>query len=176
MSVFSPLSERLRVAHLSPNRDNPFDIAPDAAARREIAAELSLSELPHMRFSGRVQASGAEEWALDGKLSATVVQPCVITLDPVTTEISETVSLLFSPHVAAPEEDEVEMGDDSVEPLGQWIDIGAIAIEALSLALPTHPRAPGAELPEDASDPGPEEESSRKPFAGLADLMKRGEN
>ncbi|SDE14395.1 Uncharacterized metal-binding protein YceD, DUF177 family [Paracoccus isoporae] len=173
MSVFTPLSDRLRVAHLSPGRDNEFTVAPDAAARRAIAAELGLSDLPDMRFEGAVRASGADEWALSGRLSARVVQPCVITLEPVETEIAEPVSLIFSPHVAAPEEEEVEMGDDSVEPLGQTIDIGAIAIEALSLALPTHPRAPGAEMPEIAGDDAPGPEETRKPFAGLAEMMKK---
>lgn len=173
MSVFTPLSDRLRVAHLSPGRDNAFALEPDAAARQAIAAELGLSDLPAMRFSGAVRASGADEWALTGRLEATVVQPCVITLEPVTTVITEPVSLIFSPHVSAPEEDEVEMGDDSVEPLGQSIDIGAIAIEALSLALPTHPRAPGAEMPAIAGDDAPEPEETRKPFAGLAAMMKK---
>ena len=172
MSVYSPLSERLRVAHLSPNRDNEFEIRPDQAARHAIAQELALLDLPALRFAGHVRAAGADEWALNGRLIATVVQPCVVTLDPVQTEISEEVSLIFSPHLAAPDEDEIEMGDDSLEPLGQTIDIGAIAIEALSLALPTHPRAPGAELDGGATDEEEEGDDRRKPFAGLADLMK----
>ena len=90
---------------------------------------------------------------------------------PVETTLTEDVSLIFSPHVATPDEEEIEMGDDTVEPLGQWIQLGDIALEALSLALPTHPRAPGAELPEDAQDDTGAEEP-RRPFAGLADLMK----
>ena len=171
MNTSNPLPERLRVSHLSPSRPNSFDLAPDAAARRAIADELDLLDLPAFRFEGAIRASGSDAWALTGQLRATVVQACVITLAPVETTLTEDVSLIFSPYVATPDEEEIEMGDETVEPLGQWIQLGDIALEALSLALPTHPRAPGAELPEDAQeDTGAEE--PRRPFAGLADLMK----
>ncbi|MFD1797614.1 DUF177 domain-containing protein [Paracoccus aurantiacus] len=175
MPASSPLPDRLRVAHLSPARDNEFDLKPDAGARAAIAAEMELSDLPKLRFTGRVRARGSDEWVLDGTLRATVVQPCVVTLDPVTTPLEEQVSLVFSPHVTTPEEDEIEMGDETIEPLGQWIDLGAIALEALALALPTHPRKDGAELPEAAADDdaGAASAETRKPFAGLADLMKK---
>ncbi|NHF71733.1 YceD family protein [Paracoccus xiamenensis] len=171
MNVSNPLPERLRVSHLSPSRPNPFDLTPDATARSAIADELDLLDLPQFRFEGAIRASGSDAWALTGQLSATVVQACAITLAPVKTKLTEEVSLLFSPHVATPEEEEVEMGDETVEPLGQWIRLGDIALEALALALPPHPRAPGAELPQDVQDDGAEDEP-RRPFAGLADLMK----
>lgn len=163
------------MAHLSPSRPNEFDIAPDAGARARIAAEMELLALPEVRFSGAIRASGAEDWALSGKLVARVVQPCAITLDPVETAIAEDVTLIFSPHVTAPDEEEVEMGDDSIEPLGAWIELGDIALEALSLALPSHPLSPGAEMPETAIGDDPTEDEGRKPFAGLADLLKKGD-
>ncbi|MFV0408884.1 MAG: YceD family protein [Paracoccus sp. (in: a-proteobacteria)] len=176
MSARNPLPDRLRVAHLSPAQPNEFDLTPDEASRAQIARDLDLIALPMLRFSGDIRASGGDDWALNGRLVAQLVQPCAITLDPVTTDIDEEVALIFSPHVSTPDEEEVEMGDDSVEPLGQWINIGEIGLEALSLALPTHPLAPGAEMPETAIDPDDEGDSgeTRKPFAGLADLMKKG--
>jgi uncharacterized metal-binding protein YceD (DUF177 family) len=63
------------------------------------------------------------------------------------------------------------MGDEDLEPLGAVIDIEAIMIETLTLALPLYPRAEGAAL--DSSDDTPFEEEGRKPFAGLADLLKQ---
>ena len=61
--------------------------------------------------------------------------------------------------------------DDEIEPLGDRIDLGLVATEALALALPAYPRKPGASsgrptlgLPAtDASD-------AVKPFAALAAL------
>lgn len=173
MSERNPLPERLRVAHLSPNRPNPFDLQPAEDRLQALAGQLDLTALPALRFTGEVRASGSDEWALDGRLTARVVQPCVITLEPVETDITEDVSLIFSPHVTDPEEEEVEMGDETVEPLGQSIMLGEIAIEALTLALPVNPRAPGAEMPAPAEEVDMTGDEGRKPFAGLADLLKK---
>ena len=69
--------------------------------------------------------------------------------------------------------------DDEIEPLGDRIDLGLVAIEALALALPPYPRKPGATLgPATAAARGaaPLEESALKPFAALAALRgKMGE-
>ncbi len=70
------------------------------------------------------------------------------------------------------------MPDETVEPLPAVIDAGAVMVEALTLALPPYPRAAEAEFagaaaaPEGAA-PLTEEETTR-PFAGLADLLKKG--
>jgi len=164
---------RFRVAQLNPRHATAFELAPDAAARAAIATELDLSALPALRFGGEIRPAPHDAWEVAARLSAKVVQPCVVTLAPVKTSISEEVHRIFSPHVTTPEGDEVEMGDDELEPLGQVIDIEAMMIEALSLALPLYPRAEGAALDTPEDEPG---EETRKPFAGLADLMKKTEN
>ena len=110
-------------------------------------------------------------------LGATVVQDCVATLDPVTTRIDAAASALrFRPCRAGNVGGEVEAPeDDSVEPLPDEIDLAAVMIEALSLALPPFPRTDGVELGEVAvTEPGvaPLRDGDLKPFAGLADLKK----
>ncbi|MEG4644395.1 uncharacterized metal-binding protein YceD (DUF177 family) [Paracoccus pantotrophus] len=160
---------RFRVAHLNPRQPTDFALAPAAPARRALAAELGLIALPRLGFSGRIRAVASDAWEVTGTLSARVVQPCVVTLAPVETELRETLHRVFSPHAGTPEGDEVEMPDEDLEPLGQFIDIEAIMTEALALALPLYPRAEGAAL--DAPETAPEE-GIRKPFAGLADLLK----
>ena len=100
---------------------------------------------------GPLRAHGTDSWLLTATLAARVTQPCVITLKPVRTDISEPVRIQFSPHVAAPEGDEIEMPDETLEPLGNFIDLTAIMVEALSLALPAYPRAEGASLPQAAA-------------------------
>jgi len=164
---------RFRVAQLNPRHPTAFELAPDAAARAAIATELDLSALPALRFTGEIRPAPNDAWEVEARLSAKVVQPCVVTLTPVKTSISEQVHRIFSPHATTPEGDEVEMGDDELEPLGQVIDIEAMMIETLSLALPLYPRAQGAAL--DTPEDEPEEET-RKPFANLAELMKKNEN
>ncbi|MTH78639.1 YceD family protein [Paracoccus aestuariivivens] len=160
---------RYRVAQLNPRQPTSFELAPDADTRAAIATELQLSALSALRFKGEIRPVQSDAWEVTGRLTAKVVQPCVVTLAPVKTSLTENVHRIFSPHVTAPEGDEVEMGDDETELLGQFIDVEAMMIETLSLALPLYPRAEGAELdtPEDEA-----EEETRKPFAGLADLLK----
>ncbi|ABL69990.1 YceD family protein [Paracoccus denitrificans] len=164
---------RFRVAHLNPRQPTDFALAPAAPAREALAAELGLNALPRLRFSGRIRALASDAWEVTGELAARVVQPCVVTLAPVATDLREEVHRVFSPHVGTPEDDEVEMPDEELEPLGQFIDVEAIMTEALVLALPLYPRAEDAAL--DAPEPAPEE-PARKPFAGLADLLKQPKN
>lgn len=164
-------STRFRVAHLNPHQPTEFRIGPDAEARKAIAADLGLLALPRLGFTGKIRAKGHDSWELAGELIATVVQPCVVTLAPVTTTLKEPVHLIFSPHTSAPEGEEIEMPDDEIEPLGQFIDATQVMSEALALALPLYPRAEGAEL--DAPVEETPEEEGRRPFAGLADLLKK---
>lgn len=161
---------RLRVAHLNPRSPTAFSIRPDAEARAAIAQELDISALPALRFDGELRAEGGDAWRLTGKLEARVVQPCVVTLRPVKTDLSERVVRVYSPHLTTPDGDEVEMPDETLEPLGQFIDLEAAMIEELALALPEYPRAEGADLP----DPAPEEvqADTRRPFAGLDKLLR----
>lgn len=167
-----PYSHRVRISQLNPRHGHDFDLIPDADARARIARALDLTDLPSVRLAGRIAATGADAWLLTARLTARVVQPCVVTLAPVATTLEEEVRRRYSPHVADPEGEEVEMADDEVEPLGQAIDLGAVLVEALSLALPLYPRAPGAAL-EDGPAPEQDGADSRRPFAGLGDLLAR---
>ncbi|MCF3973741.1 YceD family protein [Paracoccus salsus] len=172
MTAPSSSTQRLRVAHLNPRHANPFALEPDADTRRAIAAELGISELPRLGFHGELRAKGGDAWVLTGRLTARVVQPCVVTLKPVRTNLVEDVRREYSPHVHDPEAEEVEMPDETLEPLGQFIDLSAVMIEALSLALPDYPRAAGAEREGDLiEDDAPD---TRRPFEGLDRLLGGG--
>lgn len=163
--------QRLRVAHLNPNAANPFHLRPDADARQAIAGELGLEQLSRLDFQGNVRAEGREGWKLTGTLKARVTQPCVVTLKPVRSDVESPVSLRFSPDPHIPEGEEIEMPDEDLEPLGQFIDLTAIMTEALSLALPEYPRAPDAELDAPASDEDTAPVDTRRPFADLDKLL-----
>jgi uncharacterized metal-binding protein YceD (DUF177 family) len=172
-----PVSMPLRTATLGGRKPTRFDFRPDAAQRDALALVLGISAIPALRFKGEVRPLGRSDLVLEAQLDATVVQPCVISLAPVTTQIQETVLRKYLRDYALPEEDEAEMSeDDTSEPLPDSIDPGAVMTEALALALPDYPRAPGAVHGEVAvAPPGamPLRDADLKPFAGLADLAKR---
>ncbi len=165
----------LSVAALPKGRATEFSVRGTAAVAGDIAAGLGLLKLDKLRLSGRIEPVGKADWRLRGELGATVTQSCVVTLEPVTTRIDEPVERLFlAAGLPEPEGGETEVPeDDSVEALGDTIDLLAVATEALALALPPYPRADGATL-EDAqfTEPGqtPMTDDDAKPFAGLKAL------
>lgn len=167
----APYSHRLRADRLPARRATDIDLVPDAEARARIAAALDLTALPSARLTGTLAPAPADAWAFEGRLRAEVVQPCGVTLAPVTTRIDEALRRVWSPHAdgAPAGSEEVEMGDDEIEPLRAEIDLGAVLVEALALAIPPFPRAPGAtlEVSDEAGD------DRRRPFAALGDLLKR---
>ncbi len=172
----------LRVADLPQNAATPFELRPDNDTLEPIKRELGLLGLRKLSFVGQLSAQGKRDWVLKGKLGATVIQPCVVTLEPVTTRIDTPVTRVFLADWTDPGEPEFEIPeDDETEPLGAEIDPAQVMIEALSLALPQYPRKDGAELEQaDYTEPGKKAMTDEdvKPFAGLADLrdaMKKDE-
>lgn len=168
---------RFRSGALSPRRPTRFDYHPDAATLAAQASELGLLGLHQLRFQGEIAPDGRGAFLLTGSLVAEARQACVVTLEPVTTRVREAVSRRFVPDLPEPAGEEVEMApDDTVEPLPEVIDIAEIAAEALMLALPLYPRAPGAELGAKlyaGEGVTPLSDSDLKPFAGLAALAGR---
>lgn len=167
----------LRVSALVVGEPTPVLVVPGAETRRAIAQDLGLIGLRKLRLVGRIEPEGLRDWRLVARLGATVVQPCVATLAPVTTRIDEDVSRIWRADYAEPQGDEVELPDEvDDEPLGAAIDIGAVMVEALALALPVYPRAGGAALEAAAvTEPGKAAltDETAKPFAGLAALRDK---
>ena len=108
------------------------------------------------------------------------MQPCVVTLEPVTTRIDQTLRRQYVADYVDIDEPEAEVPeDDSVEPLGQWIDPAVVMIEALALAVPDYPRKNDAQLGQMLyTKPGeaPMTDEDARPFAGLADFKQKLES
>ena len=107
-----------------------------------------------------------------GRVSATVGQACVVTLEPLTNEIDEEIAVAFAPQVAAArqagEGGPAKETADETEPLiDGTIDLGVLATEFLILGLDPYPRKPEAvfQPPQDAT-------AEEGPFAALAALKK----
>lgn len=177
MTQTPPSPTALRVSALSQNTSTAFELRPKKAELTALAAQLEVLALRKLSFVGTVSALGAVDWQLDATLGFTVVQPCAVTVEPVTTRIDVPVRRLYQRDyidVDAPEAEVLD--DDEVEPLTHWIDPGDVMIEALVLHLPLYPRAPGAELGAVmVSEPGvrPMTDEDARPFAGLAALKEQ---
>ena len=102
-----------------------------------------------------------------GRVKARVGQTCVVTLEPIESDLGEAVDLVF----ASPEASQTKAGDadEPPEPLADGsLDLGAIATEFLILGIDPYPRKAGAEFAPVNADDG-----DAHPFAGLEALKKR---
>lgn len=176
-------SQIIALARLGRATDTEFTFEPDAEARADIAQELSLRGLKKVRLTGNLRAVDRYDWHLTARLGATAVQECVVTLDPVTTRIDKDVVRNYLADLPEPTEEDFEIPeDDTIEALPKSLDLRELLIEALALALPDFPRAPGVELGQAVfAAPGvrPMSDEDAKPLAGLAALRDKlgdGEN
>ena len=163
-------------------RDHAVSVEASAAERTAIAEFLDLEAVETLVLTGTLAREGRAGWRFDGQLEAQAAQRCVVTLEPVPTAISELINRHWSPDAKPPQAEDAVFGLDSEldeeppEPLGAEIDLGAVAVETLALALDPYPRAPGADLDATrAAPPGvaPLTDEAVKPFAGLAALRER---
>lgn len=180
MSPTPPSATSLRVANLSQTAPTPFSLRPDAAAMAALVQALDLSGLRKLSFEGSLKPTGDSDWQLKGRLGATVTQPCIATLEPVITRIDIDVVRTFIRDyidIDAPEAEVPE--DDSIEPLGAWIDPAVVMEEALALAVPEYPRKEDSQpTTTRVTEPGktPMTDEEARPFAGLAALKQQLEN
>lgn len=168
---------QFRTGAISPRKPTRFSYSPSAAERADLAADLGLLALYALDMMGEIRPAGRDELVLEAQLVARADQPCSITLAPVPASLNEPVRRRYVAGLTLPDGEEVEMPeDDTVEPMPEVIDVAEIAAEALALALPLYPRAPGAELGQAlyAGDGvTPLSDADLKPFAGLQGLAAK---
>lgn len=167
----------LVIADLPARKPTRFSLDPDGAACAAMADRLGVSGLRKVHLRGELRPQGGRDWGLVAQLGATVLQPCAVTLEPVTTRIDERVERLYMHDLPEITGQEVEMPeDDRLDPLPDQIDLMALLEEALALAVPMYPRADGAQLDTHVfAAPGvaPMTDDDAKPFAGLAALREK---
>ncbi|WP_374396172.1 YceD family protein [Tabrizicola sp.] len=173
----APRPTRFRTGGLSPRKPTRFNYRPDAGDKAALADDLGLIALHRLELTGEIRPAGRDELVLEATLTAVVDQACSVTLAPVPAQVSEPVRRRYVAGLESPDGEEVEMPeDDSVEPMPEVIDLAEIAAEALALALPLYPRAPGAEFAEGlhaAEGVTPLTDADLKPFAGLQGLAAK---
>jgi hypothetical protein len=151
-----------------------MEIEAPEPARAAIAALAGLRALPRLGavFDLIRQGPGIH---VSGRVWATVGQTCVVSLEPMESEVEEAVDVSFSPQVAAQAASAGEghhaKPDDEEPPeplIAGQVDLGALAVEFLLLGIDPYPRKAGAEF----SAPKVEDGGDH-PFAALATLKKR---
>jgi hypothetical protein len=135
-----------------PEEGRHFALAPDPDTRASIARLAGLRDLPHLEADFDITRQAGDGLRVVGRVSATVGQTCVVSLEPLVNNIEENVDLLFMPKsaidatVADTEKSDAraETKWNEPEPLvGGVVDLGVVATEFLILGLDPYPRKPG---------------------------------
>jgi hypothetical protein len=158
-----------------PEAGRHFDLVADGDVRAAVARLAGVRDLPRLEAAFDVKRHGQRGLRVAGRVSATVGQYCVVTLEPLANDIEEEVDLLFVPKQAeapARAESEAEREPHAAnwnkpEPLVDGlVDLGALATEFLILGIDPYPRKPGAVF-----QPSSDSKPDGGPFA-LAGLTK----
>jgi uncharacterized metal-binding protein YceD (DUF177 family) len=144
-----------------------LDLVADERVRSALAALAGLLDIPTLCASIDLDRHGNGLRAT-GRVSATVQQTCVVTLEPMENRVDESIDVIFAPssaeHVA--DDDTASQSDEPPEALSDGTaDLGAIATEFFLLGIDPYPRKPGAHFA-----PPAEESAAATPFATLAKL------
>ena len=170
-----PWSVPVAVADI-PESGKQFDLIADESTRAEVAQVAGLRSVARLQATFNVVRHGSDGLRVDGEVSATVGQNCVVTLEPIDNEIKEDVNLVFMPRPAPAVSQDGAEGLDLIDPdepeplIGGTIDLGALATEFLIVGIDPYPRKPDATF-----DCPAEQDESAHPFAALAALKKNSE-
>jgi uncharacterized metal-binding protein YceD (DUF177 family) len=144
-----------------------LDIVADHQVRAGLASLAGVLDVPRLEAAIDVARHGGGLRAT-GRLTATVGQTCVVTLEPMENQVDEFIDVVFVPAPAGEFADQNAAfeADEPPETLSDGTaDIGALAAEFLLLGIDPYPRKPGAHFA-----PPAEESAAATPFATLAKL------
>ncbi|MFC3071827.1 YceD family protein [Shinella pollutisoli] len=176
-----PFSYPVRVGHISAN---PVEvtISADAEERAGLARLWGVLEVRALSAAFQVQRWKRDGVRLKGRVSADIVQACVVTLEPVEAHIDEPVEAVFVPEGSklARMPVAVEGGEMLLDPdgpdapevfSGDTIDAGAVAAEHAALAIDPYPRKSDAVF-EGHTESTRKDDRKPSPFAALKDWKK----
>lgn len=152
------------------------DIEAGAAAREAMAEVAGLREILSARAALDVTPKSGGRVHVAGHVRARIGQTCVVSLDPIESDIDEPIDLIFAPPEQIPQladlvDEAAASGAEIPDPpepiVNGVIDLGRLATDALFLAIDPYPRRPDAvfEPPVVAADP------EDHPFAALKALQ-----
>lgn len=161
------LTSQIRVDRLHADRETRYNFLASDAECEELAHRFGFVAVSALSAELYIVNSASECWDVRGCLSASVVQVCGVTGDPVPETVDFLIEERYVRSAGDPAEVEVLPGD--AEPLQDGvIGIGEMLAQLLSLAVTPWPRAPHAPEKLNAN-----QSLSDHPFAGLAALKSR---
>ncbi len=140
--------------------------------RQAVATQLNLVSCDALTATYRVRRLAGDRYGVRGKLTADVVQACVVSLAPVLETLSATFSVEFRPaEEVAALGGVIDLDDEiDIEPIeAHRMAVGRVVFEELAAAINPYPRRPGAEFTPSEVDTAASA-AAVNPFAILAKL------
>lgn len=177
-STDAPLFDAIVRIDRLPAAGRDLNVALDEATRATLAQVLKISAVERFEASLVVVPLRGGLRA-QGRLIASIVQPSVVSFEPVTQEIDEPVDRVFLPeastHKPTPgSEIFVDLEDDDFPDHidGPEVDLSALLTETLALAIDPYPRLPGESVDSLGINTS---EKETGPFAALAKLKQEND-
>ena len=151
------------------------DLDADQATRHAVADVGGLREVLSVQASFDVTPKSGGRFHVVGHVRARVGQTCVVTLDPIESDIDEPIDLIFAPPEQIPQmaaliDEAAESGEETPDPpepiVNGIIDLGRLATDALYLGVDPYPRKADAAFEPLVEALDPEDH----PFAALKAL------
>lgn len=175
-----PFSYLVKVGHISANPVT-VRVSADDKERAGLARLWSVLDVKDLHAELQISRWKRDGLRIRGKVQAKIVQACIVTLDPVESDIEEELDQLFVPEDSKLAKKVLDPnGEMFLDPegpdlpetfVGDTIDAGDIVAEFAALAIDPYPRAPGAEF-KDHIESTDETDKKPSPFAVLKDWKK----
>lgn len=151
-----------------------YTVTAEEAERAALARRFGLIGIDSLVGDYTVRAIGAGPLIrVEGSVTASVTQKCIVTLDPVAAEIQEDIVAEYGPDEA---DLDLELTLDDEDPPEAFdngaVDLGELTAQHLSLALDPFPRAAGAKIEEEGLTEEVTIDAPNNPFAALSALKR----
>lgn len=174
----TPLVRLLRADEIK--EDASGEVTATQAEMASIARLLDLLALDRLALTYRLARGGAGRLHLSGCVTARLMQTCVVSLEPVDSDLNVPVEVDFWPTPLF-EALEDSAGEPTHSDLADWpepivegkIDLGPILYETLATALDPYPKREGASFEWSQRAGEPAEPTKTGPFAALEALKRR---
>jgi uncharacterized metal-binding protein YceD (DUF177 family) len=164
-----PFSRPIAAADV-PDAGTHVSLTATPEERAALARDLEIPEIKALSAELDVKPAAGGGVRVTGDVMATVVQTCVVTIEPFEAEVREEVDARYTPDAPQLEPGSEHEADlDAPDPLiNGAADLGILVAEHLALGLDPYPRKPGVEAPPPGDDSEP---ATHRPFAGLDKLV-----
>ena len=170
-----PWSVPVRISEI-PEEGRSYQLDADERTRDAVARAVVVDAIPRLHAAFTLTRRGRDGLHVSGEVTALVDQACVVTLEPMQSEVAEPVDIAFTAAGSrSPPAVAVELSldaEDPPEPLENGtVDLGHVAVEFLTLGIDPYPRKEGVAFEPPVSEANIEAAAGH-PFAALQALKK----